>query len=395
MSYQVQIVDGAAQAPDALWDSGFAPPLEGRWWYETMERSGLEDQFRFFYALIERDGAAVGLAPLFVADVPIELVVPEELMPLFRIAGRVLPSLLVQRTLFVGSPCSDEGSVAVAAGEDRAAVFLALGRALDVIARKHRAWMIAWKDFIDRDAADLARVVSEAGFFPAVSYPGTEIDFISSGKEDYFARMKPSHRQQLRRKLRRSVEQAPLDISVIQTPPSQVMDEVLGLFMQTYERAATRFERLDRRVFDEIANYEGSWFILLRHRDDGRLVAFMLCFLQGDQVINKFIGLDYGRPKDWMLYFRLWDACVDWCLSRGVRRLQSGQTGYRVKIELGNRLIPLTNYGRHRNPLVNFVYAMVGKTISWATLDPELARHLESHPDNASAAPAAWTDGKG
>lgn len=392
MTYQVRTVQTAAEAPASLWAEGFGAPLEGRWWYETLEKSGLEDQFTFLYALIERDGTVVGLAPLFVADVPIELVVPEEIMPLFKAVGRLLPSVLVQRTLFVGSPCSDEGTVGITAGEDRPAVMLALARALDGIAARHRAPMIVWKDINDQHAADMALVTSKAGFFPSVSYPGAEIDFVSTRKDDYFARMKPSHRQQLRRKLRRSCEQAPLDISVIQQPAPDEMAEVFGLFMQTYERATTQFERLDIRFFNEIATHEEAWFILLRHKEDARLVAFMLCFKLGDTVINKFIGLDYERPKDWMLYFRLWDACVDWCLAQGVSKLQSGQTGYRVKIELGNGLTPLTNYGRHRNPLVNAVYAYVGKTISWATLDPDLAHHLEAHPDNAKAAPAAWTE---
>jgi len=33
------------------------------------------------------------------------------------------------------------------------------------------------------------------------------------------------------------------------------------------------------------------------------MLAFMLCFDMGERVINKYIGLDYGRPKEWSLYF--------------------------------------------------------------------------------------------
>lgn len=378
MTYQVRVVPRAAEVPPHLWDEGFAPPVEGRWWYETLEDAGLEDQFTFLYAVVERDGTPVALAPMFVADVPIDLVVPEALMPLFTLIGRVFPAVLAQRTLFVGCPIADEGDVGLLPGEDRTAVLAAIATAMDGIARTHRALMLVWKDLPDRYAPDMAAAAARTGFFTAPSYPGAEVQFVSRDKADVFARMKPSHRQQLRRKLRRSLEQADLETTVIQAPDAALLDEVFGLFMQTYERATTRFERLDVRFFRRIAREPAAHFLLMRDRGDRRLVAFMLLLDLGPVVINKFIGIDYARPKDWMLYFRLTDAAIDWAIDRGAERLQSGQTGYRVKIELGHSLTPLTNYGRHRIGPVNWVYALVARTISWKTLDPELAHHLDS-----------------
>ena len=119
-------------------------------------------------------------------------------------------------------------------------------------------------------------------------------------------------------------------------------------------------------------------FVTLRE-PGGAMVAFMLCLVSGPMVINKFIGLDYGRDKDWCLYFRLWDVAVDWALSIGAETVQSGQTGYRPKLEIGHALVPLYNYARHRNPLVHAVYALVGRQITLASLDPQLAR-FESDP---------------
>ncbi len=390
MTYSVRVVPRAAEAPAALWEAGFAPPLEGRWWYETLEEGGLADQFTFLYAVVERDGRPVGLAPMFVADVPVELVVPDELMPVFRAIGRVFPAVLAQRTLFVGCPISDEGAVAVAPGEDRAAVFAAIDRAMDGVARQHRALMLVWKDLPLAYAPDMAPLERSRGVFHTDSYPGAEVRFRTADKADYFAGMKPSHRQQLRRKLRRSQEQADLEQTVVQTPSADVLDEVFALFLQTYEKATTQFERLDRRFFDRVAREPAAHFLLLRDRGDGRLVAFMLLLDLGEAVINKFIGIDYARPRDWMLYFRLTDAAIDWAMARGARRLQSGQTGYRVKIELGHSLVPLLNYGRHRIAPIHWIYAAVARTIRWATLDDELAHHLDAHPDNPTADPGRW-----
>ena len=390
MTYLVRTVRRAQDAPQALWEYGFAPPIEGKWWYEVFEQSGLEDQFEFLYAIVERDGRAVGLAPMFVADVPIELVVPDELFPIFKVIGRVLPGVMAQRTLFVGSPCADEGAVAVAEGEDRVAVLAALAGAMPMIAKQHKAFMLVWKDVPEAFSADMAQAALRTGFFSTPSYPGAEARFPTGRKADFLSAMKGSHRQQLKRKLRRSAEAADLAVEVVQAPGPELLQEIFALFMQTYEKAVTRFERLDMRFFDRAAVEPRAHFLLLRDRATGRLAAFMLLFDLGDTVINKFIGIDYARPKDEMLYFRLTDAAIDWAISKGATRLQSGQTGYRVKIELGHALTPLTNFGRHRIWPIHAIYALVARTISWKTLDSDLAHHLQSHPENPLAESGKW-----
>src|SRR5262249_21323113 len=145
----------------------------------------------------------------------------------------------------------------------------------------------------------------------------------------------------------------------------------------------TRFEKLNRRFFEITAREPRSHFIVLREKSSGAMAAFMLCFDMGPHIINKFIGIDYRRPRDWLLYFRLWEAAVDWALSPGAASIQSGQTGYAPKIETGHGLVPLTNYCRHQNPLVHRVYGAVARTISWRTLDADLARYLKAHPEAA------------
>jgi hypothetical protein len=91
----------------------FHPPGEGRWWYEALEQSGIDDQFTLFYGLIKDLGCPVGIAPLFVMDIPVEEVAPSIFLRLIRLIGKIVPSVLCQRTLFVGSPILDESKVAV------------------------------------------------------------------------------------------------------------------------------------------------------------------------------------------------------------------------------------------------------------------------------------------
>src|SRR4029077_19711944 len=118
----------------------------------------------------------------------------------------------------------------------------------------------------------------------------------------------------------------------------------------TRGRATTNFERLDRRFFESAAREPCAHFILLREKATRDIVAFMLCFDLGGAVINKYIGIDYARPNDWYLLFRLIDVAVDWTLSRGGRLMQGGQTGYSAKLEQGHRLGPPPNFGKQVKP---------------------------------------------
>jgi hypothetical protein len=380
--YSVTIRATAADVPDLLWQA-FPADLEGRWWYESLERCGIEDQFRFAFAVVSDDGGPVGLAPLFVMDVPLDLVLPPALLPLFRAAGRVFSNLRQQRTLFIGSPCADEGTVVTRPGADRRAVLAALDDALRPLARDQRAVMTVWKDFPDADRDDLTWLAKRSGYFVLASFPGTEAPLPATGrKEDYFAAMKASRRHQFRKKLKRSAAAVDLRVQVLQRPSAAVMDEVFALFWQTFEKATTKFERLNRRFFDLLAQRPESHFVLLRDAGDGALVAFMLCFALDGRMVNKFIGIDYARPKEWLLYFRLWEAALDWSLEQGFSSIQSGQSGYAPKIEMGHALVPLTNYCRHRNRLVHWVYGRIARTITWQTLDPDLERYLAAHPED-------------
>jgi hypothetical protein len=374
-SLSIGLLSSEAEIPVALWEACFPPPLEGRWWYHALENSGLEDQFIFRYALLRDHGQAVGIAPLFLMDVPIDIVLPEALQPLFRLAGRILPSLLHQRTLFVGSPCADEGSIGLLPGSDRQAMLLCLQQALEAEAHQLGAAMIVWKDFPESVASDMQWLTAQAGLFPMVSYPGTLVQLPGPNKADYFAALKGSRRHQLRKKLRLSAERVAVRVEDVQHPDGRIMEEIFDLFQQTYERSATKFERLNRHFFEHLAALPLSHFLTLREARSGDMIAFMLCFDMDGHVINKFIGLDYTRPKDWLLYFRLWEAAVDWALARGATSIQSGQTGYAPKIEMGHRLVPLTNYCGHRNPLMHRIYALVAQGISWRTLDKALAKY--------------------
>lgn len=366
------IVSSHSDVPADLWDQTFRPPVEGRWWYAAYETAGL-GQFDFFYAVLSEDGTPVGLAPVFLMTVPLRLVAPPEFTSLVGILEKWLPALVNRRILFVGSPSSEEGHVGFLPGTDRHAGLAALQTALDLEARRLEASLVVWKDFPAEYDPLFAELRSKTRLFPVVDFPGSEIALPSSSKQDYFAALKGSRRQDLRRRLRRSAEQIDLEVSVVQTPDDAVLDQMFALYQQSYERAAVKFERLNRAFFADLARNPTTYFVLLRERQTSKMVAFSMCFLLNTCVINKCAGLDYTRPSTLFLNYRLWDAVLDWALSVGAKSMRSGQTGYSAKVEFGHHLVPLTNWCHLRNPILHAGLKLIARRISWASLDPDLA----------------------
>jgi Acetyltransferase (GNAT) domain len=383
-TYEVEFLRKASQIPNDLWDACFHGPGEGRWWYEALDQFGIEDQFTFFYGLIRRLGCPVGIAPVFTTDMPVEQVAPQVFLRLFRLVGKIVPSILYQRTLFVGSPVLDESRVGLVSHVNRRAALFALQVALEKKADELRAPLIIWKDFPESSSADLNWLSHRRRLFRVISFPNTIVEFASHRKEDYFAAMKGSWRRKLKTKLKRSRERVALSVEIIQRPDPKTLDDIFGLFWQTYEKSETKFERLNRRFFEVVAEKQATHFIILREEATGEMIAFMLCFDMGERLINMFIGMDYSRPKEWMLFFRLWEAAVDLALSRGFTAIVSGRSSYEAKIETGHKLVPLNNYCRHSNILLHTIYGIVAQRIGWASLDEALARFLKAHPGCAS-----------
>lgn len=382
--YAVDFAAKCDEIDEALWAACFPAPLEGRFWYQTLEESGLEAQFSFRYAVIRQQGVPVGIAPCFVHDVPIALVAPAPVAAVIGFLSRFFPRIGIQRTLFVGSPCSDEGTIGLLPGHDLREVCPAVLEAIQREAARVGAAMIVFKDFPSDTFEALAGSGAAGGFFPVVSYPGTRLPLPPPDKTQHLAALPQTQRHNLRKKLRRSQEILALDTSVVDRPNDQVLAEIVGLFEQTYQRGKTKFERLDRRFFERIREYPEARFILQREKSTGRLLTFMLVFRLGDRLVNKFIGLDYARAGKTYLYFRLFDAALDLAYGYGVREIQSGQTGYRAKFDLGHKLVPLTNLVHHRNPAINALYRAIGRRVRWKTLDDDLAEYLRAHPEAGS-----------
>jgi hypothetical protein len=379
-------LNSESQIPQALWDSCFPAPYEGQWWYRSLECAHLEEQFTFTYGLISFNGEPIAIAPAFIMDVPIELVMPPIILPIVKLISKIIPSFLYQRTFFIGSACSDEGHIGIdpkilktqTVTQDD--IFLCVQEAAEKQAQKYKAAMLVWKDFPNICHQTLHAISKSKNLFPLINFPSALVTLEGENTDDYINSLKSSRRDQFQKKLKSALP-APLDVSIVHLPDNQTLHQLYRLFSRTYLKGKTKFEELTPEFFEFISREKEAHFIILRHQSSQEIVAFMLCFDLKGHVINKFIGIDYDAPRDWFIYFRLWIEAVNWSYKIGAKTIQSGQTAYPAKIETGHELIHLTNFCKHRNRFMHAIYKKVASLVNWDTLDPDLAVYLKAYPE--------------
>ena len=377
--------DRTTDLPDWLWDACFGPPREGLFWFRSLEAGNLGAQFTFLFGLLQRDGVAIGIVPAFLFDLPLDLVIPP------RIAHFVLPlargplsRIAYQRTLFVGNVAGEEGHIGLLPSYTLQEMAPFVHSALRAKARALKAPMLVWKDFPESDRAALDELARSGRVFRVVSYPGTAIPLVRGGYAAFLTTLRSDRRWKINNKLRRSAKKVVVTTTLVVQPQKAELDEIFALFWQTYLRGKTKFERLTPQFFQAIAACEKSTFIVQRDAASGKMLAFMLILDLGQRLINRFIGIDYPSTAGGFLYFRLFAAAYDWACTTKATVMQSGQTGYMAKLDMGHNLIPLWNYCEHRNPAVNWFYRRVASGISWDTLDAQLGEYLKAHSEARS-----------
>ncbi|HXX85999.1 MAG TPA: GNAT family N-acetyltransferase [Casimicrobiaceae bacterium] len=376
-----------AEIPEDLWRACFSPPREGLFWYRALECGNLADQFTFAFGLLQVNGAPVGIVPTFLFDLPLDLVIPPAIARfVLPIARGPLRGLAFQKTFFIGNVAGEEGRIGLVPGTSLRDFVPFIHDAARVRARTLGASMIVWKDFAAGDRAALDELVESGRAFRTVSYPGTTIPLVSGGYGAFVATLRSERRWKINNKLRRGAKKVALATSIVTSPSQDELKEMFSLFWQTYARGTTKFERLTPEFFAAIAESDKSTFIVQREASTGRMLAFMLMLDLGERVINQFIGIDYAAADGGFVYFRLFAAAYDWACTTGARFMQSGQTGYMAKLDLGHCLVPLWNYCQHRSPVLQRVYRRVGARITWDTLDGQLHGYLSAHPDARAAA---------
>jgi len=266
-----------------------------------------------------------------------------------------------------------EGQLAFPAGEEAIWIAESLPAALLDYARHVGVGMAVLKDFPCAYRRLLARFTT-SGYARVPSMPATRLDIRYASFDDYFKKvLSKATRKDLRRKFRRIAAAEPIRLEVT-SDASPYVDELYPLYLQVYERSHLHFEKLTKAYLAAIGQTmpdRARFFIWRQH---GRIIAFSLCLIQGDELWDEYIGLDYSIALDLHLYFHTFRDTVQWAIEHGLHWYCSSALNYEPKARFGSELIPLDLYVSHTSPIVRRVLRLVLPWLEPTRNDPALRK---------------------
>src|SRR6185437_11112635 len=223
-----------------------------------------------------------------------------------RIKGAVdrvrdlLPHFLTMRTLMVGC-AAGEGHLDPPSAQEAAWVAARLHEVLKRYARTARASMVVLKEF-PASYRNALGPFSSNGYCRVPSLPSVRIPIPYANFEEYMSKaLSKATRKDLRRKFR-DADGTGISMQVL-TDVTEHVDEVYPLYLQVFERSKLHFEKLTKEYFCRLGRDmpEKTRFFIWRR--DGKAIAFSVCMINGDEIHDEYVGMDYSLALDLHLYF--------------------------------------------------------------------------------------------
>ena len=353
------------------WNALFPGELEDWSYYHATEQAALGG-FGWVYFGVREDGRLRAAVPGFVVDYRLDTTLTGPLRRVTDAITRVFPRLLSQRMLSLGSPVAEVCHLGFAPGLGAARQRELLDAILDQVeehARQQRVRMIAVKDAAAAQDALWADALGAHRLRRQPGLPTAFLDIRFDSIAAYLETLGAGTRKDMRRKLKRGAAlrvEWRHDIDAIGA-------DVMRLYEATYERAALDFEKLTPDYFRCVLRELGERASCVTYWLGDRMVAFNLVLHDERRLLDKFLGMDYALARDYNLYFVSWFENVRYCIDKRLPLYQSGQGLHREKLRLGSRLAANWLWYRHRNRVLDAIFAGVEKLARLDRHDPELA----------------------
>ena len=333
------------------WPRAFSNERKDFRYYELVEDT-LHSEFEYRYFVIkDASGSVRAVQPFFIFDQDLLVGIGPAIGPSIALIRRFFPRFMRMRTLMIGCVAGEghlDGPDDVW-HPDRAGLF---ADAVVKHARHLGAKLVVMKEFLAHHRATLACFM-ERGFARVPSMPMTGVSIDYASFEDYMKRaLNSATRTKLRRKFRAAANSAPIEMTVVGdiTP---LIDEVYPLYLNVYHRSKLHFEKLTKAYFCGLGTRMADKVRFFVWRQNGRIVAFTACMIQGEVFYPEYIGLDYTVALDLHLYHYAYRDMVSWAITHGCKELRSSALNYDPKLHFRHQLLPLDLYVRHTSSILN------------------------------------------
>lgn len=332
------------------WPVSFAGLRKDHRYYELLEDT-LEGYDYRYLAIEDERGAVCAIQPCFLLDQDLVAGINPHVTAPVRLIRRAWSRFLTVRTLMIGCVAGEGHMDGPDAGLARNVRTLSLG--IVRAARELHASLIVFKEFPAEYRAEFSRPLDEQGFTRVPSMPMTKLFIGYENFEDYMNRaLNGATRRKLRKKFAKAAGAPALEMSIL-TDATPVIDGIFPLYLAVYERSKLHFEKLTAEFFCAIGRLMPDTVRFFVWRQEGRIVAFTLCMLEGDRFYAEYVGLDYNIALDLHLYFHVVRDMTSWAIANGYKWFCSSGLNYDPKLHLRHRLDPVDLYVRHTLPLAN------------------------------------------
>jgi len=362
--------------PQADWDACFRGDPEGWSYYLAIEEAGLP-AFSWAYFAARDAGRIVAVVPAFITDYGLVTTVQGTARAVLAPLLRVFENALTLRLLCLGSPHADKchlGFSPEVGPEKHQEIAGRLLEALGRFAKAQGIGLLAAKDVADDDAAaGVGNALTAAGFARQPSLPNALLE-LRGDERAYLNTLSSSARRDVRRKLKGA---GPVHVEEHRGPGAlELVPQIHALYEAQRGRSGVdfdQFETLTPAYFRGVLEHLGDTAVVFAYRHQGEPIAFNLCYHTSRRFIDKFIGLSLPLARDLNVYVLSWMTNVRFCIAHRIPILQTGQTGYAMKLHLGSELLRNWIYFRHRNPLIHFFLRLAGPLLAADRHDEELA----------------------
>jgi hypothetical protein len=272
------------------------------------------------------------------------------------IGSRIVRELKVS-TLVCGNAfhCGDHGAhfvAGISAGDQHRALELAMEQLRADERLDPKVAMLLFKD-LRPDQLEATQVLEDKGYHPLAMDVNMVLDISPTWKdlEGYQAALTAKARTRVRSILGRSAGVEIRGLSAIEV--QQEVPALQTLFDNVLARAPFLFGRLNVAVYARWKELLGDRLVFHGFYMDGRLVGFNAAFVLGDALDAQFVGIDYARNQEHLLYQRMLLDLLEVALARGLRRINLGRTAEQAKSALGAWPVGLLFYVKHRNRVAN------------------------------------------
>jgi hypothetical protein len=365
------------------WANAFGSEAKDRRYYELVEDTiHAEFDYRYF-AVRDWNGEICGIQPFFILDLDLLVGARPRLGPLTDFIRRLWPRFMRARTLMVGC-AAGEGHID---GEDefaRRSNARLLASAIVREARALNARLIVLKEFPAKYRGVLECFVHN-DFTRIPSLPNVRLNIDYASFEEYMMRaLSGGTRRKLRLKFRATEQAPPIEMSIVDdiTP---IIDDVYPLYLQVYHRSKLHFERLTKAYFCGLGHRIGDKVRFFIWRQNGKIIAFGSCILQGDTINAEYLGLDYTVALNLHLYHYTFRDMIDWGIAGGYKWFRSSSLNYDPKLHLRYQLDPIDLYVRHTSPICNSIFSRILPWLEPTRYDKTLKEFANYHELWASA----------